>query len=137
MVKTFVNIDTSTCQVRKSVNAEALGVSLLEATLRVRTAVQVLAWMTAIVADVRFRAEATLERVANGVAWAVTALLAGYNSDAAYTRIGISDCSLRANASEGTLRILTECILTARIWSCAFIDIEALLLGIAGKAWWT
>lgn len=106
MVKTFVNIDTSTCQVCKTVDAEAPGDAFLKPALRVWPAVQVLARMTTVIANIWFWAQAAFEGVADCVAGAVIAFLARHNSNAPNSRIGIGDGSFGANTGERALRVL-------------------------------
>lgn len=136
LVKTFVNIDTSTCEVEEAAGAEALGLTLFEAALGVGTAVEVLAGMTTVVADVWLWAEAALERVANGVAGTVLLGLTRDNGNATDGWIGIGDCTFGADAGVRALRVLADRVLAASVVTRALIDVKALSVGIAREAGW-
>lgn len=137
MVKTFVNIHTSTCQIGESIGTEALGLASLESALRVGSAVQIFARVATVVADVGFGAQAALVGVADGVAGAVVVVLARDDGDASDGWVGVGDRSLGAHASVRTLRVLTNRVLTTSVGRSAFIDVEALFRRIACEAWWT
>lgn len=130
LVKTFVNIDTSTCEVEEAAGAEALGFALLKAALGVGTAVKVLAGMTTVVADVGFGAETAVELVADRVAGTVLFRLARDDGDAADSWVGIGDGAFGADAGIRALRVLANGVLAASVWSRALVDVEALTVGI-------
>lgn len=115
MVKTFVNIHTSTCQIGESIGTEAVGLASLESALGVGSAVQIFARMATVVADVRFGAQAALVGVANGVAGAVVVVLARHDGDAADGWIGVCDRSFGADAGVRSLRVLADRVLTASV----------------------
>lgn len=59
-----------------------------------------LAWVAAVVAHIRFGAQAPFEGIADCISRAIAALLTRHDGDASDGRVGIGDGALRADASE-------------------------------------
>lgn len=134
----LINIDTRLSGVIRraciSVRAQTLRHIIDDHTMSIRTADHSLARVTAIVAHIRLRAQASLVFVANCVAGTFAVLLAGDYSNATYPGIWIGDRARGTGTFIGTSQVIANGTLSASIRTIAFVQVHAQTLRIARKA---
>lgn len=121
----------------ESFAAQALCGSVDQHAVRVGTASGILARMSTIVSNVRFRTEASFFGVANGVSWAVVIFGTRYNGDTPYTRVGIGDGSLWTGTFVRTFEIFTNSAFSTGVWFRALVNVVALTACVSGESRWT